>query len=108
MAKLLSGAHDRLISPVLIAGCVIILVSFAVRASFGLFQLPIALEFAWPREAFSLAIALQNLFWGIGQPMFGAFAERYGDRKAILVGGACCLSFTTPIYRRNDHHRRRC
>ncbi|MBE02273.1 MFS transporter [uncultured Marinobacter sp.] len=91
MAKLLSGAHDRLISPVLIAGCVIILVSFAVRASFGLFQLPIALEFAWPREAFSLAIALQNLFWGIGQPMFGAFAERYGDRKAILVGGACYI-----------------
>jgi MFS family permease len=91
VAKLLSGAHDRLISPVLIAGCVIILVSFAVRASFGLFQLPIALEFAWPREAFSLAIALQNLFWGIGQPMFGAFAERYGDRKAILVGGACYI-----------------
>jgi MFS family permease len=91
VAKLLSGAHDRLISPVLIAGCVLILVSFAVRASFGLFQLPIALEFAWPREAFSLAIALQNLFWGIGQPMFGAFAERYGDRKAILVGGACYI-----------------
>jgi len=82
-----SGSYDRLINPVLIAGCIIILVSFAVRASFGLFQLPIALEFAWPRESFSLAIAIQNLFWGIGQPIFGAFAERYGDRKAILTGG---------------------
>ncbi|WP_238942341.1 MFS transporter [Marinobacter sediminum] len=81
------GTYDRLINPVLIAGCIIILVSFAVRASFGLFQLPIALEFAWPRESFSLAIAIQNLFWGIGQPIFGAFAERYGDRKAILTGG---------------------
>lgn len=79
---------DRLINPVLIAGCIIILVSFAVRASFGLFQLPIAEEFAWPRESFSLAIAVQNLFWGIGQPIFGAFAERFGDRKAILGGGA--------------------
>ena len=82
-----SVSHDALINPVLIAGCIIILVSFAVRASFGLFQLPIALEFAWPRESFSLAIAIQNLFWGIGQPIFGAFAERFGDRKAILTGG---------------------
>lgn len=88
MSRLSSGTHDQLISPVLIAGCIIILVSFAVRASFGLFQLPIALEFAWPRESFSLAIAIQNLAWGIGQPIFGAFAERYGDRKAILAGGA--------------------
>ncbi|SFR39159.1 Predicted arabinose efflux permease, MFS family [Marinobacter gudaonensis] len=80
--------YDRLMNPVLVAGCVIILVSFAVRASFGLFQLPIAQEFAWPRESFSLAIAIQNLFWGIGQPIFGALAERFGDRKAILGGGA--------------------
>ncbi|GAA0850266.1 hypothetical protein GCM10009113_31340 [Marinobacter szutsaonensis] len=86
--KASSSTYDQLINPVLIAGCIIILVSFAVRASFGLFQLPIALEFAWPRESFSLAIAIQNLFWGIGQPIFGAFAERYGDRKAILGGGA--------------------
>ncbi len=80
--------YDRLMNPVLVAGCIIILVSFAVRASFGLFQLPIAQEFAWPRESFSLAIAIQNLFWGIGQPIFGALAERFGDRKAILGGGA--------------------
>ncbi|WP_372957740.1 MFS transporter [Marinobacter sp.] len=88
MAHASSGTYDRLINPVLIAGCIIILVSFAVRASFGLFQLPIAAEFAWPRESFSLAIAIQNLAWGIGQPIFGAFAERFGDRKAILGGGA--------------------
>mgnify|MGYP001547376875 CR=1 FL=1 len=77
----------RLINPILVAGCLVILVSFAVRASFGLFQIPIADTFAWPREAFSLAIAIQNLAWGIGQPIFGALAERYGDRKAILAGG---------------------
>ena len=88
MDKGYAGTYDRLINPVLIAGCIIILVSFAVRASFGLFQLPIAQEFAWPRESFSLAIAIQNLFWGIGQPIFGALAERFGDRKAILGGGA--------------------
>lgn len=88
MATAPSGTYERLINPVLIAGCIIILVSFAIRASFGLFQLPIAAEFAWPRESFSLAIAIQNLAWGIGQPIFGAFAERFGDRKAILGGGA--------------------
>lgn len=75
-------------SPVLIAGCIIILTSFAIRSSFGLFQIPIADEFGWARAEFSLAIAIQNLFWGIGQPLFGAMAERIGDRKAIVLGAA--------------------
>lgn len=75
-----------LITPVLMAGCVILMLSFAVRASFGVFQIPIATEFGWPRAEFSLAIAIQNLAWGIGQPMFGAIAERFGDRKAIISG----------------------
>ena len=75
-----------LITPVLIGGCIIILVGFAARASFGVFQIPIASEFGWPRSEFSLAIAIQNLAWGIGQPIFGALAERFGDRKAIILG----------------------
>ena len=73
-------------TPVLIVGCVIIMVSFAVRASFGVFQIPIAEEFGWLRTEFSLAIAIQNLAWGIGQPIFGALAEKIGDRKAIILG----------------------
>ena len=75
-----------LFTPVLIVGCVIILVSFAVRASFGVFQIPIANEFGWLRTDFSLAIAIQNLAWGIGQPLFGAMAEKMGDRRAIIFG----------------------
>ncbi|MEC9199790.1 MFS transporter [Donghicola tyrosinivorans] len=75
-----------LFTPVLIASCLIIMISFAVRASFGVFQIPIAAEFNWPRAEFSLAIAIQNLAWGIGQPIFGAFAEKLGDRKAIILG----------------------
>ena len=75
-----------IMTPVLIVGCVIIMVSFAVRASFGVFQIPIAEEFGWLRAEFSLAIAIQNLAWGIGQPFFGAIAERIGDRKAIIIG----------------------
>lgn len=75
-----------LITPVLIAGCVILIVSFGVRATFGVFQIPIAAEFGWARAEFSMAIAIQNLAWGIGQPIFGAIAEKIGDRKAILLG----------------------
>jgi len=75
-----------LFTPVLIVGCVIIMASFAVRASFGVFQIPIAEEFGWLRAEFSLAIAIQNLAWGIGQPIFGAIAEKLGDRKAIVIG----------------------
>ena len=73
-------------TPVLITGCLIIVISFAVRSSFGVFQIPIAEEFNWLRSEFSLAIAIQNLAWGIGQPIFGAVAEKIGDRKAILIG----------------------
>ncbi|MGH1367939.1 MAG: MFS transporter [Maritimibacter sp.] len=91
----------RLLSPVLIAGCLIIMISFAIRASFGVFQIPIAAEYGWLRSEFSLAIAIQNLAWGFGQPIFGAIAEKIGDRKAIIMGavlyaaGLVASSFAT-------------
>ncbi len=78
--------YDRLMNPILIVACIIITVSFAVRASFGVFQIPIADEFGWLRTDFSMAIAIQNLAWGIGQPIFGAVAEKVGDRRAIVLG----------------------
>ena len=65
------------------------MVGFAIRGSFGVFQIPIAAEFGWPRAEFSLAIAIQNLAWGFGQPFFGAIAEKIGDRKAIILGALC-------------------
>jgi MFS family permease len=77
---------SRLITPVLIASSLILMIGFGVRASFGIFQIPIADQFAWARSDFSMAIAIQNLAWGIGQPIFGAIAEKIGDRKAILIG----------------------
>lgn len=77
---------SSLITPVLIVGSLIVMTGFAIRASFGVFQIPIAEEFGWLRADFSLAIAIQNLAWGIGQPIFGAIAEKIGDRKAIIMG----------------------
>ncbi|MCU9848301.1 MFS transporter [Defluviimonas sp. WL0024] len=78
-----------LITPVLVAGLLILLVSNAIRSSFGVFQIPVATEFGWPRSEFSFAIAVQNLAWGIGAPLFGAIAERFGDRKAVILGALC-------------------
>ena len=80
------SAHSRLFTPILIGGSLILLINFALRASFGVFQIPIAADLGWPRAEFSLAIAIQNLAWGIGQPIFGALAERWGDRWAIILG----------------------
>jgi len=85
----MSQSVDRaqsLFTPVLIAGAVILIITQSIRSSFGLFQLPIAESFDWLRTEYSLAIAFQNLAWGIGQPIFGAIAEKFGDRKAILLG----------------------
>ncbi|WP_028726019.1 MFS transporter [Paracoccus zeaxanthinifaciens] len=95
---------SSLLTPVLIGGSLILLINFAMRASFGVFQIPVAADFGWPRAEFSLAIAIQNLAWGIGQPIFGALAERWGDRWAIILGailysaGLVLTAFaTTPL-----------
>ena len=84
--------NSSLISPVLIAGCLIIIVTFGIRGSFGVFQIPIENEFQWLRVEFSLAIAIQNLGWGIGAPIFGALGEKFGDRKMIIAGSMCYVS----------------
>ena len=78
--------NTSIFTPVLIGGSLILLISFAIRSTFGLFQIPIAEEFLWARSEFSMAIAIQNLAWGIGTPIFSAFAEKFGDRKAITLG----------------------
>ena len=82
----MTDTRGGMFTPVLLVGCFIIIVSFAIRSSFGVFQIPIADEFGWLRAEFSLAIAIQNLAWGIGQPLFAAIAEKIGDRKAIIMG----------------------
>ncbi|MEL6533339.1 MAG: MFS transporter [Pseudomonadota bacterium] len=80
------SSRMQLVTPVLIGGAVILLLANMIRSSFGLFQIPIAEDFGWPRSDFSLALAIQALAWGIGQPIFGAIAERFGDRKTVLFG----------------------
>src|SRR5690606_27689692 len=58
-----------------------------VRHGFGLFLPPMSAEFGWGREVFAFAIALQNLIWGLAQPVTGALADRFGVARAVLIGG---------------------
>ncbi len=96
-----SESQSNAFLPILIGGSLILMMGFAPRAGFGLFQIPVANELGWERETFSLAIAIQNLAWGFGQPIFGAIAERWGDRRAIFLGIAFYvlgLSLTSIAY----------
>ena len=71
---------------IVICGCAIALLSFGPRSSFGFFVQPMSREFAWGRDVFGLALAFQNLLWGLGQPIAGAIADRFGSLRVILVG----------------------
>ncbi len=72
---------------IVVCGCLIAVLTFGVRASFGLFTAPISATQGWGREVFALAIALQNLLWGAGQPFAGALADRYGSARVLAAGG---------------------
>ncbi|MDI4656714.1 MFS transporter [Xanthobacter autotrophicus] len=71
---------------ILVAGCVIALITFGPRSVFGLFLLPMSQEFGWGRDVFGLAVALQNLLWGLGSPFAGAIADRFGTVRVMCCG----------------------
>ena len=89
---------------IVFAGCAIALIGFGPRASAGLFQLPMTGQFGWGRDTFGLAIAIQNLLWGLGAPFAGAIADRYGATRVICAGallyalGLVVMAYaTTPL-----------
>ncbi|MFD0915747.1 MFS transporter [Pseudahrensia aquimaris] len=74
--------------PLIIAcGCAIALLAFGPRSAMGFFQEPILQDKGWGSTTFGLAIAIQNLAWGLGQPIFGALADRFGAYKSLAAGG---------------------
>lgn len=72
---------------VLLFGCAILVISTGARSSFGLFLPEMTQARGWSRETFSLAIAIQNLMWGIGGSFLGAMADKYGSLRTLLLGG---------------------
>ena len=75
-------------SPLVIiaAGCLIAAIGFGVRSSFGLFLEPMTLERGWDRETFALALAIQNLLWGVGVPISGVLADKFGPGRVMILG----------------------
>jgi MFS family permease len=84
----MSVATKSRISPELVvaAGCLIALITFGPRSSAGLFQIPMTTEFGWGRDTFGLALAIQNLLWGLGAPFAGAVADRFGIIRVLCFG----------------------
>src|ERR1700689_2030343 len=71
---------------IVVCGCLIGILTFGPRSSFGFFMQPMSREVSGGRDVFVLALAIQNLLWGIGQPISGAIADRFGSLRVISVG----------------------
>ena len=72
---------------VLACGAAIVTLSMGIRHGFGLWLLPITQEMGWNRQSFALAIAIQNLSWGLIGIFAGMVADRFGAFR-VLIGGA--------------------
>ena len=89
---------------IMLAGATLVSATLGIRQVFGLFLQPISMELGAGFQLFSLAIAIQNLVWGLSSPVFGAAADRYGPWRvaaigALLYGGGLFLmaSFVTDV-----------
>ena len=89
---------------VILAGCIIAILTFGPRSALGIFQLPILQERGWGSDIFSFAMAMQYLRWGIGQPIAGGLADKYGSARVLTVGlvlygaGLALMSYSnTPL-----------
>jgi MFS family permease len=86
---------------VLVVGSIIAMISFGPRSALGFFLTPMSQDFHWGRDVFSMALAIQNLLWGLGQPFAGGLADRYGANRVLIVGallyaaGLALMSYST-------------
>jgi MFS family permease len=83
-ASILTGWRTPLV--IIICGCAIATLGFGPRSALGFFIQPMGHEFSWGRDVFGLAFAVQNLLWGLGQPIAGAIADRFGIFRVMFVG----------------------
>ena len=72
---------------VIVCGCLIAMLAFGPRSSMGLFIGPLSETRGWGRDVFALAMAIQNILWGVGGPFAGALADRYGPAPVLVGGG---------------------
>jgi len=69
-----------------LCGCTISVLTFGPRSSLGFFLTPLSQTNGWGRDVFALALAIQNLLWGLGQPIAGAIADKFGAPRVLCVG----------------------
>jgi len=81
-------ANWRTPTVVLVCGGLILTISMGIRHGFGLFLQPVSSDLGWGRETFALAMAVQNLMWGVTQPFAGMIADKYGTARVVLGGAA--------------------
>ena len=72
---------------VLLCGALILTLSMGIRHGFGLWLQPVTMDRGWSREAFALAMAIQNLGWGLAAPLAGVLADRFGAFRVLMAGG---------------------
>ena len=82
-----TSARPLSMNQVLLCGALIVTLSMGIRHGFGLWLQPITMDRGWTRETFALALAIQNLAWGVAGPFAGMLADRFGAFKVLLVGG---------------------
>jgi len=70
---------------IIASGCLIAALTFGPRSAMGFFQLPMLADTGWSRADFGLAMAIQNLMWGLGQPFFGALADKKGTWRVLAL-----------------------
>jgi len=71
---------------IVVCGALISMISFGPRSAMGLFLAPLSEDRGWSREVFALALAIQNIVWGLGQPLFGAVADKWGEARVMVLG----------------------
>ena len=74
---------------ILMASAFLVVVTLGIRQSFGLFLLPATEAMGTGREVFSLAMAMQNLAWGLVSPLAGAMADKFGAARVAAIGAIC-------------------
>ncbi len=72
---------------IILSGSLVAMLTFGPRSAMGFFQLPMLADLGWDRTTFGLAMALQNLCWGLSQPFFGAMADKYGTWRVLAISG---------------------
>lgn len=81
------AAAVRLPVVILLCGASVLALNMGVRQTFGLFLEPMTLDLGISRGSFSLAIAVQNILWGLLTPLCGMLADRYGTGRMLATGG---------------------